>query len=204
MNGQISSLVPASGHSGNFPCRRRLVAALAMSCVLHIALVVAAYLGENNREHSVVAAKNQMPARPFSASLKVAEQIKPAGPRETAVPVERTDGMGLLPFAAPTYYTTDQLSKRPQPLGSADLDAPEINPIVASGKMILKLWIDESGKVIDVDIEKTELPEVFSLSALAAFKRLRFAPGERGGVRVGSVMRIEVSYDDGRVPAAGR
>lgn len=112
-----------------------------------------------------------------------------------------TEGANVLPIPAPTFYTTDQLSKRPQPTAEAELDAPEIRPIIASGKMILKLWINELGEVIDVEVERTELPEAFSRTAVAAFRRLHFSAGERHGQRVGSVMRIEVSYDDGRVPS---
>lgn len=168
--------------------------------MFHVSLLVAAYLGASSREIPI-AAKGQTPPRLFHASLKPAEQLKQEILRENAVPVASSEGIGVLPFSAPLFYPTNQLTKRPQPLGSAELDAPEISLIVASGRMILKLWIDESGEVVDVDIEKTDLPAVFSRTAQVAFKRLRFTPGERGGVRVGSVMRIEVNYDDGRVAA---
>jgi TonB family protein len=66
--------------------------------------------------------------------------------------------------------------------------------------MILKLWISELGKVVEVEVEKSELPEAFSSAAINAFKQLQFTAGERHGLPVGSVMRIEVSYIDGRLP----
>lgn len=109
-------------------------------------------------------------------------------------------GADLLPIPAPDYYTTDQLTKRPQPTGVADLDKPETSTIIASGKMVLKLWIDDLGDVVDVLVEQSELPEVISRSAVEAFRRLHFVPGELKGRRVGSVMRIEIIYDDGRKP----
>ena len=201
MNGRFSSPAELSGHASIFQARRRLVAAVVVSCMFHVSLLAAAYLGASSRESPIFAAKGQTPPRPFHASLKPPTQIKPEIVRKSAVPLASSEGIGVLPFSAPPFYPTNQLSKRPQPLGSADLDAPEISLIVASGRMILKLWIDESGEVVDVDIEKTDLPAAFSRTAQAAFKRLRFTPGERGGVRVGSVMRIEVNYDDGRVAA---
>jgi len=188
----------ASRHSGNAPVNRRFAAALVISCVLHIALLGAVYLGERARDYPSVATPDKVFLRPFTASLRIARQPEPELPRESRGTVEHREGAGWLPYSAPTYYTTDQLSKRPQPLGSAELDVPEIRPIVASGSVILQLWIDESGAVIEVAIEQTSLPDIFSRTAVAAFKGLRFAPGERSGVRVGSVMRIEVNYDDGR------
>ena len=111
----------------------------------------------------------------------------------------RSDGADLLPIPAPVYYMTNQLTKRPQPTAPTELDPPALMPIVASGKIVLKLWISDLGEVSAVEIEKSEMPEAFSRQAVAAFKRLRFLPGERDGVRVGSIMRIEVKYLDGRV-----
>lgn len=114
--------------------------------------------------------------------------------------LDRAMGIGLLPIPAPTYYTTDQLTKRPQPVGAVELDGPEIRPILASGTIILKLWINELGDVISVDVEKTDLPDIFTRTAVAAFEQLHFVPGELNGQRVGTMMRIEISYDDGRRP----
>lgn len=201
MNGRFSPPAEPFRRAGICQARRRLIAAVIVSCILHVLLLAAAYLGASNRESPIVAAQGHTPAGPFNASLKPPAPLKPEIPLESALPVASREGIGVLPFSAPPFYPTNQLSKRPQPLGSADLDTPEINLIVASGRMILKLWIDETGEVVDVEVESTELPEVFSRSAVAAFKHLRFTPGERGGVRVGSVMRIEVSYDDGRIAA---
>jgi len=201
MNGRFPSPDKISGRSGKFPDQHRLIAALGISCLLHLTLLVAPYLGERTREGQPPAEEEGKFLRSFSASLKTAQQPVPLAVEGTAAGMEPTKGIGMLPFSAPPYYTTDQLTKRPQPLGSAHLEAPETSLIVASGKLILKLWIDEFGEVKDVEVEKTELPEVFSRSAIAAFKHLRFTPGERSGVRVGSMMRIEVNYDDARSPA---
>ena len=74
----------------------------------------------------------------------------------------------------------------------------QIRPIIASGKIVSKLWISEFGAVADVTVEKSELPEVFSRTAVAAFKDMRFEPGQRNGQPVPTVMRIEVTYDDNR------
>jgi hypothetical protein len=115
--------------------------------------------------------------------------------------LNRTEGIGLLPIPAPTYYTTDQLTKRPRPTAEAELDTPETKPIFAAGTIIMKLWINELGDVIAVDVEKTDLPEIFSRTAVAAFRNLRFIPGEINGQPVGTMMRIEVVYNDGRMPA---
>lgn len=98
------------------------------------------------------------------------------------------------------YYPIERLTKRPQPTKATKLDAPAISPIVASGKIVMKLWISEWGDVHDAVVEKTDLPEKFSETAIAVMKQLKFTPGEFYGQRVAVIMKIEISYDDFRVP----
>jgi TonB family protein len=198
----------------------RLKFALLLSCLLHGALFVLPMLGESAVETRLALKGRQNPHHVINATLAIEGEHKfydaampavaqgnpePSAPDRPAMEEQlRTqpgaEGAGLLPIPAPAYYPTDQLTKRPQPLAAADLDAEEIRAIVASGKMILKLWINEFGVVTDVVVETSELPQAFSRTAIAAFKGLRFLPGERNGQPVRTVMRIEVSYDDGRLP----
>jgi len=179
----------------------RLALALLASCVMHLLLLASARLGSN-----VEAAPEQaVVAEPLTLSFAPARKAAPQIEANTHLPQPETatpakQGAEMLPVPAVRFYGTRELTKRPQPLGRADLDAPEIRMIVASGKMVLKLWIDASGEVIEVEIEKTELPDRLAELTKARFRDLRFTPGERMGVPVGSVMRIEVDYDDNRAP----
>jgi TonB family protein len=199
----------------------RLMLALALSCLLHAAVVFLPFLGESAKETRLALKGRQKVPHVLNATLSFvgenrfsAESVPPAAEIvPEAPPVEQpgaeeqfqarpgAEGADLLPIPALPYYRTDQLTKRPQPIAAVDLDPPEIAPIVVSGKIVLRIWINEFGSVSDVEVEKTELPEMFARAAVAAFKNLRFAPGERNGRPVGTVMRIEVTYDDGRMPA---
>ena len=200
---------------------KRLYAALLVSCLLHAALFVAPYLGvsthvsrpalpgvhkpepapalratlalENNGAYTVpgISAKGE--------SVVASPAERAAGDEQRPAPV-RTEGIGLLPIPAPTYYTTDQLTRRTRPISAPRLDAPELGPVYATGTVILKLWISELGDVISVDVEKTDLPETYARTAAEAFRKVRFVPGEINGRRVGTMVRIEVTYDDGQEP----
>ena len=199
---------------------KRLAACLAVSCLLHAALVLMPYLGVSKALSRLALPGGQKPnpARSLNATLSresrssfaaaapapqaaagggkgdpAAERVSNEAPRPA---LTRTEGMGLLPLPAPAYYSSEQLTKRPLPTAEAALDTAETWAIPATGKIILKLWIDERGEVTAVDVEKSELPEIFSKTAAAAFKTLRFLPGELHGQRVRSMMRIEVIYDD--------
>ena len=160
-------------------------------------------MGEDHRHVMLIRGSDHLvialaPARLYdgcrTGGCHLVDAITPPAP---AAP-EQALGLDLLPIPAPSYYTTDQLTKRPQPAVLAELETPETRPLVASGQLVLKLWIDDEGRVADVAVEKSDLPEVFSRTAIASFKQSRFLPGERNGQRVGSVMRIEVSYEDRR------
>jgi TonB family protein len=203
---------------------KRLFVSLVVSCLLHAALFFAPYLGVSTSASrlAVRGSQNLYPPHTLNVTLALekksviaAAEVSPVlleggskadalagrmANEETRPALHRTEGIGLLPLPAPTYYTTDQLTKRPLPTAEAELDAPEIRPIIASGTIILKLWISELGDVSSVDVEKTDLPEIFSRTAVAAFRNLRFVPGEINGQPVGAMMRIEVIYDDGRKP----
>jgi hypothetical protein len=204
---------------------KRLFASLVVSCLLHAAIFFMPYLGASTSASrpSAQGGQNLKPPRTLNATLALEKKsayaaaevspifaaggsvadasAEPMASEEPRPAMNRTEGIDLLPIPAPTYYTTDQLTKRPRPTGEAELDTPEIWPILTSGTIILKLWISELGDVISVDVEKTDLPEIFSRTAVAAFTNLRFVPGEINGRRVGTMMRIEITYNDGRKPS---
>jgi hypothetical protein len=199
----------------------RLYAALLASCLLHAALFALPHFGASTSiyQPALSVAQNSAAApavritlapanngrfalagvAPKSAGLAPPPARQASGEEQRPAPA-RTEGVGLLPITANTYYTADLLSKHPAPIGPVGLDAPEIAPIIAAGTVTLKLWIDELGNVVSIAVEKTDLPEVFSKAAVAAFNSVGFTPGELDGRRVASVMRVEVSYEDSRVP----
>ncbi len=129
-----------------------------------------------------------------SGAAEAAAQSSAAAPR--------TEGAGLLPIDGVTYYASGELTRRPQPLGELALDPPELQPYVASGKMVIALWIDSSGGVENAVVEQSDLPGPFAKPAAEAFRRVHFAPGELDGRKVATVMRIEVTYEDLRLPRA--
>jgi hypothetical protein len=209
MNGRLfralCALFPRSGPY----LSRRLLGALAASCLLHAAVVFLPYLGASTTDlrPAVPGGQKPGPARILNVRLMHESEPAPAGaanpPDQRAADEgprpaqERARGIDLLPIPAPAFYTADQLTKRPQPTSEPRLDVPEQAPNFSSGKAILKLWINELGNVIAVDVEKSDLPEAVAATAAAAFAKLRFVPGEIDGRPVRTLMRIEVTYDDG-------
>jgi len=116
-------------------------------------------------------------------------------PQETA----QREGANILPIPGTAYYTTDQLTKRPQAVLVPELDPPATRSIIVSGTLVLELKIDEQGQVVEVAVVQNDLPGIFANTAADAFRNARFLPGEREGKRVNTLMKIEVKYDDKRL-----
>jgi len=192
----------------------RLLAALMASCLLHAAVIAAPYFGSSPTVDRAAGAASG-PGRSLRAKLVTASApaaavaetpALPASPAESQArraadgdrgAAEHVLAQSLLPIPAPAFYTTDQLTTRPQPTSQPRLLTPEMGPSLPSGKVILKLWITEFGHVASVEVEKSELPAAVTAMAAAEFGKLRFVPGQRNGRPVGAMMRIEVVYFDG-------
>jgi hypothetical protein len=74
--------------------------------------------------------------------------------------------------------------------------------VFASETVILMLWADELGEAVSVHVEKTELPQAYSRTAVAAFGKLHFIREEIDGGRAAVMMRIGASYGAGSAPAS--
>lgn len=182
--------------------QRRLTAALALSVLIHLAF---GFLPLSDEQRPA-------PWRPSSgrteleATLRYVDTAASQDKRgldhaRQAAPPTASRGPVLFPVLDEPYYPSAQLTKRPQPTAGIDLEGPGLRPVVASGTIVLRLWIDARGTVVDAEPEATEMPPAFAAAAILAFKQARFIPGELHGRPVGTVMRVEIRYEDGRSPA---
>lgn len=190
----------------------RLSAALIVSCVLHLALILTPYPGPGRAPseseltwssggsfHGMLIYKDWYSPSVAETPVENKETTQPPG----AVAVEQrggqspagSDGLGLLAIPPHPYYRAEELTMHPRPRTDPNLEMLGNWPFLASGTVILNLWIDKRGEVISVELEKTDLPEVLAQGAAETFKRLRFLPGELEGRQVASIMRIEVRYN---------
>ena len=211
--------------SANISHPGALALALLLSGLLHALAIVFPYFDEAGYREAAVASGAPVRRAEFSVSLNrsaageraalLVVKAPPARPepesgiddnsvkkRDARVPAMIPEvRQSILPLPGIDYYATKALTVKPKALGEAVLDPAEIAAIVASGKVVLVLRIDERGEVVDVSVEHSDLPDVITETAVQAFLKLPFAPGELDGRKVGAVMRIEVRYDDDRLPA---
>lgn len=63
-----------------------------------------------------------------------------------------------------------------------------------TGRVVLRLYVDETGQVDEVAIESGDPTGAFEASAREAFGAAHFLPGMKGGVPVKALVRIEVLF----------
>lgn len=94
------------------------------------------------------------------------------------------------------FVPAEFLSIRPGAVVVGDFETERTNVLRASGTVVLQLWIDASGRVVQVRLEESALPEPFVEAAQRAFIDAQFTPGELDGAKVATFMRVEVTYRD--------
>ncbi len=104
-----------------------------------------------------------------------------------------------------TYYTAREVDVLPQTLIPIEpAYPPEADRMKVSGTVRLKLKLEESGRVSDVEVTEADPPGLFDESALAAFRTAKFSPAQKNGRPVRALVVIEVKYDyAGRLPPGG-
>lgn len=118
-----------------------------------------------------------------------------APPQPDTVPSDKIAARGIIPLAKPYYFRASELEIRPRVLSDVRPQFPSSAEGAASGRIVLRLLINEAGRLDTVVVEHSELPQAFQDSAIDAFSKATLAPGEIGGSAVKSQMRIEVSYE---------
>jgi outer membrane biosynthesis protein TonB len=119
--------------------------------------------------------------------------IPPPPPAEVAAQQgidEPSAGLGIpLPYY---YYGPREVSERARPAQDINLEPPGLLGIPGQGRLILLLWISESGGVDRVEIESSQLDGSMEKVIAEQFRRANFSPAHLEGRPVKSRMKIEV------------
>lgn len=116
--------------------------------------------------------------------------------------MRESETVDVSPMAeSPTFLHVEAISVRPYPLTLLEgIGPPEVEVGDMYGRMVLKVWIDEGGGVVDTAVLYSDMPESLQRAGSDAFRRMRFMPGYLAGRPVGSVMTVEISAEDLALP----
>lgn len=140
-------------------------------------------------------------AKQQPAPAAVSPSAVSAAPPATGEPAAAEPPRALLP--QPHYYLTRELDVRPGIMTRVQPEYPEAAARrFLSGKVMLRLYIEENGAVERVEILAAEPPGYFEESARRAFDAARFTPGIKDGRAVRVQMTLEVSFESPSAPSS--
>jgi TonB family protein len=168
----------------------RLGTAVAASLAVHASLA-AAFAG------LALGGQPRGEARPavLIANLKTAPPIE--APRQATSASARAPHRGAapgVPLPAPYYHRISELTERPAPLEQIEPRFPEGAP--ETGRLKLRLYINERGQVDAVDVTEAEPAGVFEEAAAKAFAAAHFRPGYKDKNPVKSQLALEVRFGE--------
>lgn len=187
---------------------RRILAALLISIGLHAALIgwlrfqpiTGAALGRAPIQVRLISITRTLPpkaqvptptptpvANPRVAHSAAATEPSATPPDRLAVevPVQVDD----------TYYPTRELDVPPQPLIKVNPEYPaQAVGENLQGWVVLKMKIDYLGRVQLIEVQAADPPGVFDQASLDAFRQVKFAPAQKAGHAVNSLIQIKVRF----------
>jgi len=130
---------------------------------------------------------------PTATTAQPAAPAPAASPPAAAAPVP---GVTITSAVDLTYYSARDVDVHPRALREIVPDYPaDADRQRLSGKVRLQLRLEADGRVSDIDIESATPPGLFEESAIRAFRDARFAPAQKNGHPVRSLVLIEVVFD---------
>jgi protein TonB len=162
---------------------QRLGLALAASLLAHGALLSAL---PRAWEPAVRFSLTDFSSRPLQVSLLSPQPAPALATRE-----ETRTSRSISP--APRYFAAHELDRGPQIQSHVEPRFPAL-ALGPSGRVVLRLYVDETGRVDRIAVESGDPTGGFEASAREAFAAARFLPGVKGGVPVKALVRIEVLF----------
>jgi len=165
-------------------------------------MAVPAAAPEIASEPALKAPLQPVPHAPEKSALPPAQAAPDASPVVPSAPNPAPQPSSALPtvnvplLVDPTYYTAKQLDVQPRALAAINpVYPPDAVARGTAGWVVLKLKLDESGNVQDVEVSDASAPGIFDQSALDAFRNAHFAPAQKDGRMVKSLVQIKVRYE---------
>lgn len=104
-------------------------------------------------------------------------------------------------FASPRerYFSVSELDAIPKSQRDIDLYPTELRNFKhGGGKIVFRLWIDETGRVTKVEPVSSGLPDIFAEVAARTFMQADFLPGRKNGLAVKSKVEAVLFYPGSR------
>lgn len=193
----------------------RLAIIFCISSLVHLAILYGVSWSPGGTNHAILPAKVPDGTHHLTVTLAtLPDAAAPRRPDSTAIEKAAVTEIADLAAGAKTaaedrpsltdtvvstaldtrYFKPAELDQHPAIIRDIPDNPTELLQYPQGGEILLRLWIDETGKVVNVDTLASNLPQAFIDSARASFLQASFSPGRKYGNAVASVMDIAMSY----------
>lgn len=129
---------------------------------------------------------------PVKTEIKTNPEAIPNDP--SSPPAEEVSGSELSSILNIKYYSLSELDQIPATRNTVDMATLDLLDYPQAGKLTLRLWVDEYGKVINVEAISSELPPDFAEHASKLFQQAEFFPGTVKSHPVRFMSKVVVHY----------
>jgi protein TonB len=189
--------------------RQRLAACLFLSAALHAVL---AWLPAERPGHAAPTPPTVLTVRlPSQSSTTTAATLSALSESSNEAPATSPPPPEAQPEPAPApppepnqdaapqpaerhYYSESELDVWPFAQGHIDVEPAALAGLKEGGKVVVHVWINDSGKVERIGVERNALPPVYSQLAAEAMAKTVFMPAMKNGHPVDSRIRVEIEY----------
>ena len=93
------------------------------------------------------------------------------------------------------YYSLGELDQLPETQTDIDIESLNLLKFAQGGKLELRLWVNEQGQVVNVEVIKSEMPSAFVESAIKLFLQAQFSAGRVNNNPVKFVSKVVIHYE---------
>ena len=137
-------------------------------------------------------------AKIVEPSTTEAEKVKPEIPEADTKSEYKDDSISaskLKSILNEKYYSLSELDQLPETQTDIDIESLNLLKFAQGGKLELRLWVNEQGQVVNVEVIQSEMPSAFVDSAVKLFLQAQFSLGMVNNNPVKFVSKVVIRYE---------
>ena len=137
-------------------------------------------------------------AKIVEPSTTEAEKVKPEIPEADTKSEYKDDSISaskLKSILNEKYYSLSELDQLPETQTDIDIESLNLLKFAQGGKLELRLWVNEQGQVVNVEVIQSEMPSAFVDSAIKLFLQAQFSLGMVNNNPVKFVSKVVIRYE---------
>lgn len=137
-------------------------------------------------------------AKIVEPSTTEAEKVKPEIPEADTKSEYKDDSISaskLKSILNEKYYSLSELDQLPETQTDIDIESLNLLKFAQGGKLELRLWVNEQGQVVNVEVIQSEMPSAFVDNAIKLFLQAQFSIGMVNNNPVKFVSKVVIRYE---------